>query len=326
MMCCIRSVASTSPALAPDHRQGDAKLATKPGANCTRAAEEVAAVQPQDHQLHQDILGRATRTTRQVLTVIRDRAQRCQQSTPYRILTSTTQPSHAITAIVTSLVLVALWPNLLGSDGAAGGSYRTPVDAADRKQNVASQLFTQLAYLGSFTIHFGAQIWMTFVSGLALYFSLPRHTFGLIQEVLFPKYFALGTGLSTISLISFVELRRNHRPELAHRPLAYWEPADLLQIVVLALTAALELIVRLYLAPPMLRLMHEKHRIEAKASIGQEVGQYEGGSSEQLVRSDHYKATHKKFRQIHMTTAILNIVSLTCTCIHLLYLATKVNV
>ncbi|XP_052864984.1 transmembrane protein 205 [Anopheles cruzii] len=324
-MCCIRSVVSTSPALAPD-RQGESKLSTKPGADCTRAeAEEVSAVPPEHLELHQDILGRATRVTRQLLIAIRDRAQRFQQSTAYRILTSTTQPSHAITTIVTSLVLVALWPNLLGSDGAAGGAHRTIVDA-DGKPNVASQLFTQLAYLGSFTIHFGAQIWMTFVSGLALYFSLPRHTFGLIQEVLFPKYFALGTGLSTISLISFVELRRNHRPELAHRPLAYWEPADLLQIIVLALTAALELIVRLYLAPPMLRLMHEKHRIEAKASIGQEVGQYEGGSSEQLVRSDHYKATHKKFRQIHMTTAILNIVSLSCTCIHLLYLATKVNV
>lgn len=177
----------------------------------------------------------------------------------------------------------------------------------------------------SFSLPLSLSLFLT-TTGLALYFSLPRHTFGLIQEVLFPKYFTLGTGLSTISLVSFVELRRSTQPELADRHLAHWDPVDLLQIVALAVTASLELFVRLYLAPPMLRLMHEKHRIEAGASIGQEVGQFDGAGNGFLERSRHYKATHKKFRQIHMTTAILNMVSLTCTCVHLLYLATRVTV
>lgn len=275
---------------------------------------------PASEQIHQDILGVATRATRSILYSLRDQTYRLQRTQLYKILTNTTQPSHAISAIVVSMVLVALWPNLIS--GRVGDDQKCTPKADDSRGSP----LTQIAYLGSFTIHFGAQIWMTFVSGLALYFSLPRHTFGLIQEVLFPKYFTLGTGLSTISLVTFVELRRSTRPELAARNLAHWDPVDLLQIAALAITAALELFVRLYLAPPMLRLMHEKHRIEAQVSIGQEVGQFDGAGNGSLERSRHYKATHKKFRKIHMTTAILNMVSLTCTCVHLLYLATRVTI
>jgi len=80
-------------------------------------------------------------------------------------------------------------------------------------------------YLASFVMHFGAQIWMTFVSGnyekdvkhlrgirasrllissllyrnliagLSLYFALPRHTFGEVQRVLFPRYFTINACL-----------------------------------------------------------------------------------------------------------------------------------
>lgn len=66
-----------------------------------------------------------------------------------------------------------------------------------------------LIYLASFSAHFGAQIWMTFISGLALYFSLPRHTFGHVQKVLFPKYFLLNATLSLITLVVF--LRSNNK-------------------------------------------------------------------------------------------------------------------
>uniref|UniRef100_A0A182N0T3 TMEM205-like domain-containing protein n=1 Tax=Anopheles dirus TaxID=7168 RepID=A0A182N0T3_9DIPT len=317
-MCCLQRLVDTSPLLQakPEARKNVDVLE-----DAAKLLEAHCDAAPETEQLHQDVLGVATRATRSVFHSLRDQTHRLQRSQLYKILTNTTQPSHAISAIVVSLVLVALWPNLINSS-----------QQCDRQQlegqtaSARGSPLTQIAYLGSFTIHFGAQIWMTFVSGLALYFSLPRHTFGLIQEVLFPKYFTLGTGLSTISLVSFVELRRNTRPELAARNLAHWDRVDLLQVVALAVTAALELFVRLYLAPPMLRLMHEKHRIEARASIGQEVGQFDGAGNGALERSRHYKATHKKFRQIHMTTAILNMVSLTCTCVHLLYLATRVAV
>ncbi|XP_035789888.1 transmembrane protein 205-like [Anopheles albimanus] len=329
MMCCIRRLLPpTTPLVVPmEQVQADqTKRQCDSPCQCDRnvqKGEKTLETQAEQCQLQEDLLSGATRATRDALRLLQDQAYRFQRSALYSILTNTTQPSHAITALVVSLVVVALWPNLLGTSTASKATEANDVPAHALRPR---DLLTQLAYIGSFTIHFGAQIWMTFVSGLALYFSLPRHTFGLIQEILFPKYFALGTGLSTISLVSFVELRRTHRPDLAHRSLAHWDPADLLQIGALGLTAALELIVRLYLAPPMLRLMHEKHRIEAVAKVGQEVGQFDGATSPKLNRSHHYAATHKKFRQIHMATAILNIVALSCTCVHLLYLATRVNI
>lgn len=67
-----------------------------------------------------------------------------------------------------------------------------------------------LLYLGAFSTHFGAQIWMTFVSGLALYFAMPRHTFGHIQKILFPKYFLLNSVLSLITLYVFLRAHSSH--------------------------------------------------------------------------------------------------------------------
>ncbi|XP_058127844.1 transmembrane protein 205 [Anopheles ziemanni] len=311
-MCCLQRLLDTSPLLQPP------KASTR--AIPTRTAGCEAMGKP-DNPLHQDVLQKATRATRVLFHYLRNQSTRFERSPLFKILTSTTQPSHAISAIVLSLVVVALWPNLIGSSASS--------KCAQSQQDLAteqSSTLTQIAYLGSFAVHFGAQIWMTFVSGLALYFSLPRHTFGRIQEVLFPKYFTLGTSLSTVSLLGFVELRRTKQPELAGRHLAHWDTSDLVQIVALGATAALELFVRLYLAPPMLRLMHEKHRIEARADLGQEVGQFDGVGNGRLERSQHYKRTHKKFRQIHMTIAILNMITLSCTCVHLLYLATRIQI
>ncbi|XP_053678068.1 transmembrane protein 205 [Anopheles nili] len=321
-MCCLQRVVDTKPLLQSKH---GSELLGEGVKSDPRPLPPAGGVKQTEEKVHQDLLGVATTTTRALFRSLRNQTHHLQRSSLYKILTNTTQPSHAISAIVVSMVLVALWPNLIISRSGDGDTQQCFVGNA-AEVRTSSNALTQIAYLGSFTIHFGAQIWMTFVSGLALYFSLPRHTFGLIQEVLFPKYFTLGTSLSTISLVSFVELRRSTKPELAVRSLAYWDSADLLQIVALALTAALELFVRLYLAPPMLRLMHEKHRIEAQASVGQEVGQFDGAGNGWLERSRHYKATHKKFRQIHMTTAILNMISLSCTCVHLLYLAARMTI
>lgn len=104
----------------------------------------------------------------------------------YRILCHTTQPAHLVTSVAV-LFLAFLCRS------------RTAVATI-------SPIWT-LLYLGSFSAHFGAQIWMTFVSGLALYFSLPRHTFGSVQKVLFPKYFLLNAGLSFITLTIFLRVK-----------------------------------------------------------------------------------------------------------------------
>ncbi|XP_064555624.1 uncharacterized protein LOC135440414 isoform X1 [Drosophila montana] len=243
----------------------------------------------------------------------------------YTILTRTTQPAHLMAILILSFVLLTVGPDLrtttttMHSSQLATAAIHTTTTttqaaaaaAAAATPMVGSTLAT-LAYLGAFATHFGSQIWMTFVSGLSLYFSLPRHTFGQCQQILFPKYFALNAMLSISMLIIYVKYF-----------LSGWTTAAGVQMGTLALTAAIEVVVRLYLAPPMLRLMHEKYRIEGAIGSGQEVGSLVQGD---LVECPHYQRIHKAFRRIHMTIAIGNMIVLMATCLQLYFLALKIRI
>lgn len=284
---------------------------------------EVKAV-AEEEVLYRDVLVGATQATRQLFDACMQLREKFRRSTTYKILTRTTQPSHAISMLFVSFILLVLWPNLVGQSPATEAEAAVDSSACPASQTRANVLVS-LAYFGSFATHFGAQMWMTFVSGLALYFNLPRHTFGRVQEILFPKYFSMGTGLSVVTLLTFIKLQQTAHPELLSANIRSWDPLVILQLVSLALCAALELIVWLYLAPPMLRLMHQKYHFEASETVGQEVGHFSGTENAQLRRSNHYQNVHKRFRQIHMATAMVNMVSLLCTFVHLHYLASRVQ-
>lgn len=85
----------------------------------------------------------------------------------------------------------------------------------------------------------------------------------------------------------------------------------------------IELIIRLYLTPPLLSLMTRKNRIEAQAGVGMEVGKLLPGN---LMNCPHYMTLHKAFRRVHMTIAIGNIITMSCTMFHLYYLSQKLCV
>ncbi|TDG39625.1 hypothetical protein AWZ03_013954 [Drosophila navojoa] len=260
-------------------------------------------------------------------------AERChcligqlQGSRLYTILTRTTQPAHFIAICILSFVLLTVGPDLttnsttMHSSPLATAAIHTTTPTTTQTRNANDDMaapkgestLATLAYLGAFATHFGSQIWMTFVSGLSLYFSLPRHTFGQCQQILFPKYFALNAMLSISMLIIYVKYF-----------LSGWTTAASVQISALGLTAAIEVVVRLYLAPPMLRLMHEKYRIEGAIGSGQEVGSLVQGD---LVECPHYQRIHKAFRRIHMTIAIGNMIVLLATCLQLYFLALKIRI
>ncbi|XP_037938601.1 uncharacterized protein LOC119671855 [Teleopsis dalmanni] len=265
-----------------------------------------------ENEVYVDALAWGTQLTKQFVQRLSRTVQELQNSRIYILLTQTTQPAHLIAICILSFVLLTVWPDLFDN---------TPIgataDAAEGivAESVASQRngkpFAVIAYLGAFATHFGAQIWMTFVSGLSLYFSLPRHTFGQCQQILFPKYFALNAVLSIGMLIIHVKFFSN------------WNVAGYVQLASLALTAAIEVVVRLYLAPPMLRLMLEKYKIEGAIGSGQEVGSLVQGD---LVQCPHYQRIHKAFRRIHMTIAIGNMIILLNTCLHLYFLASKIQI
>ncbi|XP_017785964.1 PREDICTED: transmembrane protein 205 [Nicrophorus vespilloides] len=232
-----------------------------------------------------DVLSQTTQYTKTAIDAINDNIKCFQKSAAYKILFKTTQPAHLITAVAVAAIGLMLYPN----------SYENA--------EAPSSIFN-LIYLGSFSIYFGTQIWMTFVSGLSLYFSLPRHHFGNVQRVLFPKYFLLNSLLCMLTLWIFV---KRHQTEM-------------LQILVLTTSFLINLLIRLYLAPPLLKLILMKNRIEHAAGIGMEIGVHDAGP---LKNCPHYIKIHRSFRTVHMTIAIGNIITMACSVSHLNYLSHK---
>ncbi|XP_044765874.1 transmembrane protein 205 [Coccinella septempunctata] len=240
----------------------------------------------------EDALAISTKYTRTILFGFADLLQTIQNSTFFRIIFHTTQPAHLITAI--SVLAIA--------------GFLIPSEAP---HNV-SRLWT-LIYLGSFSMHLGAQIWMTFISGLSLYFSIPRHTFGCVQKVLFPKYFLLNAVLSFITLSVFL---KTHNIQFGNIEINS-------QVFSMTLCFLIELLTRLYLTAPLLRLISSKNEIEKDAGVGMEVGNFKPGK---LLENEEYMKLHKSFRKLHITIAIGNIISMACTMWHLYYLSQKISI
>ncbi|KAF7274404.1 hypothetical protein GWI33_012945 [Rhynchophorus ferrugineus] len=238
----------------------------------------------------QDVLAVMTYWTKVLVFSINEHIKKLQCTKLYRILTSTTQPAHFVVTI-SVLYLAYIY-----------FSHKTSVSSI-------SPLWT-LVYLGSFSIHFGAQIWMTFISGLALYFSLPRHTFGNVQRVLFPKYFLLNSMLSMITLAIFLKVKTNELQNIENG----------VQALAMSFCFLIELLIFLYLVPPLTALISSKTEIEKEAGTGMEVGKFELGK---LHKCPHYIKILKAFRKVHMTIAIGNMCALGCTSLHLYYLACK---
>ncbi|XP_037727030.1 uncharacterized protein LOC119558000 [Drosophila subpulchrella] len=259
-----------------------------------------------------DALAIGTQMTRQVSERITCLVAQLQASRLYTILTRTTQPAHLIAVCILAFVLMTVGRDLIDPTTTVETATATAASAAATSTRTATGgVLAALVFLGAFATHFGSQIWMTFVSGLSLYFSLPRHVFGQCQQILFPRYFALNAMLSLTMLVVYAKYF-----------LSGWTTSAGIQMGSLALAAGIEVVVRLYLVPPMLQLMHEKYRIEDAIGSGQEVGSLVQGD---LVDCPHYQRIHKGFRRIHMTIAIGNMTVMLTTCLQLYFLASKIR-
>ncbi|XP_015609859.1 transmembrane protein 205 [Cephus cinctus] len=219
-----------------------------------------------------------------------------QQSKTYGILFHTTQPAHVIMIAAMLCVTSALVPT---------NEKNNPGHPHSRTAS--------FIYLASFVMHFGAQIWMTFISGLSLYFALPRHTFGEVQRILFPRYFTINATLSLTTLLIFVK----------HHPTHSWDTEIAVQIAGMSLAFFLELVIRLYLTPPLLKLILAKNALERAAGVGNEIGRHNPGP---LKHCPHYLKIHQAFRKVHVSIAMGNMLTMACTVLHLHYIASKLCV
>lgn len=100
------------------------------------------------------------------------------------MLTKTAQPAHLVFIAIVTFVLLTVWPELIdGNNGSGniGQHIKTQQQHQQQQQHILetstmsshkaemsvrrNDMLALVAYLGAFATHFGAQIWMTFVSG-----------------------------------------------------------------------------------------------------------------------------------------------------------------
>lgn len=83
----------------------------------------------------------------------------------YRLLTRTTQPAHIIAVCVLTFVTFTVWPDIVDTRNASTNRVSEQVSTMGDHRSQRHNTLAAIAYLGAFATHFGAQIWMTFISG-----------------------------------------------------------------------------------------------------------------------------------------------------------------
>ncbi|KAG6441911.1 transmembrane protein 205 [Manduca sexta] len=223
-----------------------------------------------------DLLAVSTQYTKVAYDLFKQGLVRMQESKAYVIATRTSQPYHVALAI---LVLLA-WLSRPGSASNLRG--------------------WRALYVTAVATHLGAQIWMTLVSGIVLYFSLPRHEFGRVQTVLFPVYYAFNATVSLLGLLAYFRTQC----------LTKFENTSWVQLALLLAVFSIESYVRLRLVRPMLRAKHVKTQMEEAAGGGQEVGRLILG---ELAHCPRYLRVLKTFRTYHSSIAMGTMISLGCS-------------
>ncbi|XP_053612882.1 transmembrane protein 205 [Plodia interpunctella] len=223
-----------------------------------------------------DLLAVSTQYTKIVYDVVKQGLARLHETKSFVVLTRTSQPFH----VALGVIVLITWLSRPGSETQVRG--------------------WKALYIGALATHLGAQIWMTFVSGIVLYFSLPRHVFGSVQTVLFPVYYAFNSMLSLLGLLAYIRVQC----------LTKFQNTSWIQISLIFAVFCIEAYVRLRLVRPMLRAKHIKTQMEEAAGGGQEVGTLILG---ELAHCPRYVRVLKTFRRYHSTIAMGTMITLGCS-------------
>eukprot|EP00112_Aurelia_sp_Birch-Aquarium-sp1_P002423 Seg1268.10 transcript_id=Seg1268.10/GoldUCD/mRNA.D3Y31 product="Transmembrane protein 205" protein_id=Seg1268.10/GoldUCD/D3Y31 len=176
-----------------------------------------------------------------------------------------------------------------------------------------SESSMKVLHLGSYSIWFGTQFWVTFVAGAVMFYALPRQMFGLVQSKLFPKYFLSGMGMTSITLATY----------MARNPFRMWSGDSKIQGWLLATILASNMASCYIVEPLTTAQMFRCHKYEREhGEKGQEVGV---SLSKGLEQDKTYMELRGKFYRLHGISSLVNMVSLGCSCAYLWYLQKGLN-
>ncbi|CAL1537589.1 unnamed protein product [Lymnaea stagnalis] len=167
-----------------------------------------------------------------------------------------------------------------------------------------------MMHLGSFAANFGAQLWVTLVAGLTMFYSLPRHMFGKVQSKLFPMFFLWSLVCSSITLYTF----------LAQHPWDTWENGHLVQAVSLSICFVTAGLNSLVVSPLIVSAMLKTFKMEVDAGVGDVIGY---ADMKELKKNPQYFASYRKFRRCHGASAMLVVSSLVANTVYLYFLTSR---
>ena len=80
-----------------------------------------------------------------------------------------------------------------------------------------------------------------------------------------------------------------------------------------------------YFNPATIKIMFQKHKFEKEVKAGQEPGKVEDDKVIELNKNPTYVALSKKFAILHTLSAIANLLSFCAQGVHLLYIASNME-
>ncbi|KAG1679519.1 hypothetical protein FOA52_011120 [Chlamydomonas sp. UWO 241] len=149
----------------------------------------------------------------------------------------------------------------------------------------------------AFGLWIGTIVFNTFFVGLTMFKHMPRQTFGRVQAVLFPKYFALTTGANAVLLASMVLL-------------AAPGALDTRAATTLAVALAVSAVNWLGVEPIATKLMLERYDLENLPEKTDEI-------------KANIQSLYKQFGKFHGISSLINLIILVCAFSHGWFLGSR---
>jgi len=165
-----------------------------------------------------------------------------------------------------------------------------------------------LIHLLAFSSWFGCSVWVSFIAGIVMFKTLPRHTFGRLQSKLFPAYFIFSAGALIIAIgtSSGVLLPTTSITNTSTSTIPY----SLITIM------ACTLLNLLYFEPATTAVMYKRHAVEKRLGTGHEIGKIRPDDPEK-ANDPQLKALSKTFGMLHGISTLLNLAALGFGCVWL---------
>ena len=157
-------------------------------------------------------------------------------------------------------------------------------------------------HMFSISIFFGCSTWVSFVAGLVMFKTLPRHVFGKLQSKLFPAFFQF---TSLVLVIAICTLIFGLRQEFTST-----------SVMLVSASLFFQLLNLLWLEPVTTKIMFERHILERSLNTGHEIGTLTPDTA--VARENkELKAITRRFGMWHGMSATGTLIAWGCVGYHM---------